>query len=68
MTMDKTTQTLCGRLRNKGMFIEAERDPSVPPTNDVFYWCTHTQNCLGPDGRVCGLGECGPERECFEAL
>lgn len=66
MAADKFTPSLCRRLRNKGMFIEAERDPTVPPTNDVFFWCSHTQTCLGPDGEVCSPAECGPERGCYE--
>jgi hypothetical protein len=57
---------LCRRLRTKAMFIDADPDPSVPNTADGMFWCTHTMNCLGPDGSVCGEQICGPERPCFE--
>lgn len=56
---------LCPSLRWKGMFVLAERDPSVPPTNDGIYWCLHTQTCIGPDGQVAEPGQCSSaQREC----
>ncbi len=58
---------LCRRLRFKGMFVEAEPDPSVPNTSDGMFWCTHTMNCLGPDGQVAGRDQCGPGRDCHES-
>lgn len=58
----------CSRLRFKGMFIDAEPDPSVQNTSDGFFWCTHTMNCLGPDGRVAERKRCGPERTCYETI
>jgi hypothetical protein len=49
------------------MFILAERDPSVPPTNDGLYWCAHTQNCIGPDGKLAEPGECATSsRRCYD--
>lgn len=48
------------------MFIESEPDPTVPNTSDGFYWCTHTQNCLGPDGGVADNLRCRSGRGCFE--
>jgi hypothetical protein len=51
------------------MFIEVERslaDASMPSMSDGFVWCTHTHNCLGPDGRVAGVDECVPGRACWE--
>jgi hypothetical protein len=56
----------CKRLRSKGMFIETEPDPTVPDCGDGFYWCTHTMNCLGPDGKPVLIEECKPKRSCFE--
>ena len=59
----------CRRLRSKGMFIEIERtaaDADVPSMSDGFVWCTHTQNCLGPDGRVADVDTCLPGRRCWE--
>lgn len=57
---------LCWRLRWKGMLIEAEPDRSIRGTSDGFCWCTHTMNCLGPDGQVADRGRCRPGRPCHE--
>jgi hypothetical protein len=64
----EVTHQRCRLIRSKGMFIEAERDPTVPHTDSGLYWCVHTQNCLGPDGKVCTLEDCKPERACYEPL
>lgn len=59
----------CRRLRSKGMFIEVERRPEdekLPAMSDGFVWCTHTQNCLGPDGDVADPESCRPGRPCYE--
>lgn len=56
----------CRRLRWKGMFVEADPDPYVKNTTDGLYWCTHTMNCLGPDGSVAGRARCTPSRPCYE--
>ncbi len=62
---NKNHPDLCPSLRWKGMFILAERDDSVPPTNDGLCWCGHTQNCIGPDGKLAEPGECSsPGRKC----
>jgi hypothetical protein len=66
MAMEKLGREVCRRLRSKGMFIEAEPDPTVPNTSDGFYWCTQTQNCLGPDGGVADKLRCRAGRGCFE--
>ena len=63
---------LCPSLRWKGQFILAEPDPTVQPSNDGLFWCTHTQTCIGPDGELAeprncssasrgchGVGKCG---------
>ncbi|HEX6201155.1 MAG TPA: hypothetical protein VF150_12890 [Thermoanaerobaculia bacterium] len=57
----------CRFLRTKGMFVEAEPDPAVPSTDSGLCWCVHTQNQLGPDGRVAEPERCGPGRRCYEA-
>lgn len=49
---------LCPSLRWKGQFILAERDSSVPASNDGLFWCIHTQTCIGPDGRLAEPGNC----------
>lgn len=61
-----SNRELCRRLRNKGMFIDAEPDPTVPSMNDGFFWCSHTQNCLGPDGKVTHVEKCRSGRSCYE--
>ncbi|MEE8278389.1 MAG: hypothetical protein V3R89_06680 [Thermoanaerobaculia bacterium] len=50
------------------MFYQSEPDPSVPPSNDNSYWCTHSMNCMGPDGEVAEPGTCRPGRGCFESV
>jgi hypothetical protein len=56
---------LCHCLRWKGMFVQVERDPTVPPTNDGLYWCLYTQNCIGPDGELAEPGNCSSgDRKC----
>jgi len=58
----------CANLRWKGLFIQAEWDPTVPRSNDRAFWCQHTYNCLGPDGRLVDDYECNPARACYHAL
>jgi hypothetical protein len=58
---------LCHRLRWKGQFIAADRDPTVPMSNDGLFWCSHTQKCIGPDGQLAEPGSCSsPDRSCHE--
>jgi hypothetical protein len=61
-------QSCCSRLRWKGMFIDAEPDPSIPKTRDGFCWCSLTMNCLGPDGRVADEESCCHGRGCHEEV
>lgn len=52
---------LCSSLRWKGLFYpggEALKDPDVQPSNSGYFWCLHTQLCLGPDGGLAEPGEC----------
>jgi len=58
----------CEKLRWKGMFIEALEDPTIQPSNDRAFWCQHTWNCLGPDGKAVDDFECSPARACYEQL
>jgi hypothetical protein len=58
----------CSRLRFKGMFIDAERDPAIAKTRDGFFWCSRTMTCLGPDGRVADEESCCQGRGCHESL
>ncbi len=58
----------CRLLRWKGMFIDVETDPTVPPSNDQIYWCSETQVCIGPDGQVAEPASCNPGRTCYDKL
>ncbi len=58
----------CDNLRWKGMLIDAMWDPTVPHSNDRAFWCQHTLNCLGPDGKEVDDYECNPARGCYKAL
>ena len=64
----ESLQSHCRRLRCKEMFIETEVAFDITATGSGAYWCSHTQNCLGPDGQVAGPSSCNAGRECFEAL
>ena len=55
---DTNNPNLCPALRWKGLFIDAEPDPSVPRCNDGLFWCMHTQTCIGPDGELAEPGNC----------
>jgi hypothetical protein len=57
---------VCRKLRSKGMFIDVEPDPSVPSMDSGTFWCVHSMNCLGPDGKVADRESCRPGRPCFE--
>ncbi len=61
-------QDRCANLRWKGMFVEAPWDPTIQRSNDRAFWCQHTLNCLGPDGRIADEYECSAGRTCYQAL
>jgi hypothetical protein len=59
---------LCRRLRWKGMFIEVPQEAKGLGGTDQYCWCTHTMNCLGPDGKVAAKDSCLPGRPCHERV
>jgi len=61
-------QAACRWLRSKEMFINVPPDPTVPAGGSGIFWCVHTHNCLGPDGKVAEPESCTPGRGCFERL
>ena len=61
-------QQRCDNLRWKGMLIEAEWDPTVPHSGDRLFWCQHTYNACGPDGKLVDDYECNPSRNCYKPL
>jgi hypothetical protein len=67
-SLTKVGMNRCEKLRWKGLFIEAAEDPSIQPNNERSFWCQHTWNCLGPDGKLVDEFECSPARPCYEQL
>ena len=57
---------VCNCVRWKSMYYQAERDPSVPPSNEDNYWCALTLRILGPDGQLVNLENCKAGRTCFK--
>jgi hypothetical protein len=60
-------QVYCRFLRCKEMFIHTEGSFNLADAGSGAYWCSHTQNCLGPDGQEVGAESCVPGRSCHEA-
>ena len=61
-----TLQGHCRRLRCKEMFVDTGVEFKITETGSGIYWCSHTQNVLGPDGQVAEPAGCKAGRECFE--
>ena len=66
--LTKVGMNRCEKLRWKGLYIEAVEDPSLQPNNERSFWCQHTWNCIGPDGKLVDDFECSPARPCYEPL
>lgn len=58
----------CHNLCWKGMYIEAEWDPTVPHGNDRLFWCHRTMQPVGPDGKLVDDYECNETRNCYKPL
>jgi hypothetical protein len=67
MQSTETGHEICRCLRSKEMFIHAEADTRLPSGSSGIFWCIHTYNCLGPDGRVAEPASCKPGRACYDA-
>ncbi len=61
-----TMLAYCQCLRCKEMFIETGEPFKMAETGSGIYWCSHTQNPLGPDGQVADHENCRPGRSCYE--
>ncbi len=59
-------QEYCHRLRCKEMFIYTDEAFDLKDSGSGLYWCAHTQNCMGPDGKAVYWTECKPGRTCYE--
>jgi len=66
--LTKVSINRCEKLRWKGLYIEAEWDPTIQHSNDRSFWCQHTWTCLGPDGKIVDEFECSPARPCYVQL
>lgn len=62
------SEQFCRLLRCKEMFIPTGELFNMRDSGSGIYWCSHTQNCLGPDGEICGPDYCQPGRSCHETL
>ncbi len=58
----------CRLLRCKEMLIDTGEPFDIRNTGSGIFWCSHTQNCLGPDGQVADPEACKPGRGCFETF
>jgi len=67
-TASGSQEDYCQRLRCKEMFVDMGEPFHLKDSGSGIYWCSHTQNCLGPDGQVVHVEECKPGRSCYEAL
>jgi hypothetical protein len=61
-------QKRCEGLRWKGMFIDADDDPTVQLSNSRIYWCVYSQNPVGPDGALVDEDACTSSRKCYKRL
>ena len=68
IVLQESLQGHCRRLRCKEMFIDTGAEFRMAETGSGIYWCSHTQNCLGPDGQIAEPTGCQGGRECYEAL
>jgi hypothetical protein len=68
LTVLPTSLQYCRRLRCKEMFIETAQPFEMASTGSGAYWCSQTQQVLGPDGQVAEPENCKSGRGCFEAL
>lgn len=64
----KVLTNRCEKLRWKGMFIEADDDPTVQLSNSRIYWCAKTHYPTGPDGEVVDETTCTSSRKCYRRV
>lgn len=57
----------CVELRCKSMYYRPDERPGRLHCSDTqLYWCTLTQDRLGPDGSTAAPKLCQPGRGCFQ--
>ena len=64
----KTLDKRCLGLRWKGMFIDADDDPTVQLSNSRIYWCVFSQNPVGPDGGALDVDRPTAPRTCYKRV
>jgi len=58
----------CQRLRHKMMYVDARQQQfgMVDDGSDTrVFWCSKTQDALGPDGDAVSPTDCQPGRNCY---
>ncbi len=67
-----TAGTHCAHLRHKGMYVlastEAGSDEHCGSYDATAFWCTRTQNAIGPDGNPVHADACQAGRGCCAKL
>ena len=57
----------CVHLRCKSLYYSGVERPGLLHESDVMtYWCNHTQEVLGSDGKEANPFVCQPGRKCCE--
>ena len=59
-------QDRCDYLRWKGLFVDGEE--SLTAHSAHVFWCLHTQQPFGPDGKQVDEYECNETRKCYRPL
>ncbi len=63
-----TLKTTCLNLRHKMMYVdERQNTPGLVDDSSTtrIFFCTCTQDSLGPDHEPCSPRECTPSRTCY---
>lgn len=58
----------CRNLRHKMMYVDQRQQTfgMVDDSSDTrMFWCTKTQDALGPDGDGVDAKSCSPSRNCY---
>ncbi len=57
----------CGLLRCKSMYYRPDERPGkLHESDQMTYWCMHTQDPQGPDQIIARPRMCQPGRACFQ--
>ena len=65
----RATDSTCHCLRSKEMYIHVDEPGwDLSSGSSGIFWCIHTQNALGPDGRTAEPARCQPGRACYESV